>query len=124
MATIVGILASWAVLSVAVWLAAELLDGVEVRDTASVVIIAALFGVLNTILGGIFFWIIGLATLGIGLLFAFVTRWVVDAIILKIVDGFSDRITIDGFGWAFLAALVMSLAGTVLQGLLGLIGVV
>lgn len=121
---IVGILVSWFVLSLAVWFAAAVLDGVEVKDTKSVVLVAALFGILNTLLGGIFFWIIGLATLGIGLLLAFLTRWVVDAILLKVVDSMTDRIEIRNFGWAFLAALVMSFFGSVAQGLLGLAGMV
>lgn len=122
MGAIVGILISWAVLSVAVWIAATVLDGVEVRDVPSVVLVAALFGVLNFLLGGIFFWVIGLATLGIGLLLAFLTRWLVDAIILKIVDGLTDRISVDGFGTAFLAALIMALVGTVGQWLVELAG--
>lgn len=121
---ITGILVSWFVLSLAVWLAAAILDGVEIRDTGSVIVVAALFGVLNTLLGGVFFWIIGLATLGIGLLFAFLTRWLVDAILLKIVDGMTDRIEIRSFGSAFLAALIMAFFGSLAQGLLGLAGMV
>lgn len=123
MGAIIGILASWLVLSLAVWLAATVLDGVHVRDTGSIVLVAALFGVLNFFLGWLFFLIIGLATLGLGLLLAFITRWVVDAILLKIVDSLTDRITIDGFGTAFLAALIMAFTGSVAQGLLGLAGV-
>lgn len=121
---IVGIVVSWFVLSLAVWFAAAVLNGVEIKDTKSVVLVAALFGILNTLLGGIFFWIIGLATLGIGLLLAFLTRWVVDAILLKVVDSMTDRIEIRNFGWAFLAALVMSFFGSVAQGLLGVAGMV
>lgn len=123
MGTIIGILTSWLVLSLAVWLAATVLDGVHVRDTGSIVLVAALFGVMNFFLGWLFFLIIGLATLGLGLLLAFITRWVVDAILLKIVDSLTDRITIDGFGTAFLAALIMAFTGSVAQGLLGLAGV-
>lgn len=118
----IGILINWAVLSLAVWIAASVLSGVTIKDTTSVVVIAAVFGILNFFLGTIFFWIIGLATLGIGLVFAFFTRWLVDAILLKIVDSLSDRIEIDGFGSAFLAALIMALFGSLAQGAIALIG--
>lgn len=118
----INILVSWLVLSLAVWVAAAVLDRVRIKDTVSVVIIAAAFGILNFFLGTIFFWILGLATLGIGLLFAFITRWVVDALLLKMVDKFTDHIEIDGMAPAFWAALIMSLFGSAAQGLLALTG--
>ena len=46
------------------------------------------------------------------LLLAFITRWVINAIILTIVDALTDRLTIDGFGWALGGALLMSALGT------------
>lgn len=33
-------------------------------------------------------------------LLAFITRWIIDAILLKITDAMSDTLTIDGLGWA------------------------
>ncbi len=123
METLIGIFASWLVLSVAVWIAATVLEGVTVRDTASVVVVAALFGVLNFFLGWLFFTIFAIGTLGLALLLAFLTRWIIDAIILKIVDSLTDRISIKSFGSAFLAALIMAFVGSLGQFLLGLAGV-
>ncbi len=119
----VGIIASWLVLSVAVWVAATVLDGVRIDGVGSIIMVAALFGIMNTLLGGIFFWVIGIATLGIGLLLAFLTRWLVDAILLTLVDKFTDRIHIDGFKNAFLAALIMAFIGSVGEGVLNVMGV-
>ncbi len=119
----ISILINWLVLSLAVWVAATVLPGVHIKSTGSIIGIAAVFGLLNFFLGTIFFWIIGLATLGIGLLFAFLTRWLIDAVFLKLIDKFTDHLDIDGFLPAFWAALIMALTGTAAQGLLSLAGI-
>jgi putative membrane protein len=107
-----SILLSWLILTVAVWLTAEILPGIRIKGIGSAVVVAALFGVLNFLLGWLFFTVFAIATLGIALLLAFITRWIIDAIILKLVDAFTDRIDIEGFRWALIGALVMSLLGT------------
>ncbi|MDX1567813.1 MAG: phage holin family protein, partial [Longimicrobiales bacterium] len=63
-------------------------------------------------LGWIFFVVFAIGTLGIALLLAFLTRWIIDAILLKITDAVSDALKIDSFGWALGAALMMSVLGT------------
>ena len=52
------------------------------------------------------------ATLGIAWLLAFITRWIINAILLVITDKLTDHLKIDSFGWALGGALVMSLVGT------------
>lgn len=104
---------SWLILTVAVWVAAAILPGVHVRGLGAAVLVAAVFGVLNVLIGWFLFFVIGLGTLGLGFLLAFITRWVVDAILLKIVSGASDRFRVDSFSWAFVAALVMAAVGTI-----------
>ena len=49
-----------------------------------------------------------IGTLGLGFLLAFLTRLVVNAILLKLVDAVSDNLSIDGFGWAFIGAACIS----------------
>jgi putative membrane protein len=107
-----SLLLSWLVLSFAVWITAVVLPGFHIRSTGSAIVVAALFGVLNFLLGWLFFVVFAIATLGIALLFAFITRWIINAIVLKIVDVFSDHLTIDSFGWALGGALMMSVIGT------------
>ena len=114
-----SILLSWAILAFAVWLTAVVLPGFHIKGFGSAVLVAALFGVLNFLLGWIFFAVLTIATLGLALLFAFVTRWVVNAIILVITDKLTDHLTIDSFGWALGGALMMSALGTLGQWLLG-----
>ena len=107
------LLLSWLVLSVAVWVTAMVLPGVHVRDFWSAILVAALIGILNFFLGWLLFAVFTVATLGIAWLLAFLTRWIINAIILKIADAVTDRLTIDGFGWALAGSLMMSLIGTV-----------
>jgi putative membrane protein len=116
------ILISWLILSGAFYLTAELLPGFEVKGGArGALLVAALFGVVNWLIGWLLFFIIGIASLGIGFLLAFLTRWLVNAILLKLVDAVSDTLNIRGFGTALAGALVISLLGTVGQWLVRLV---
>lgn len=106
---------SWAILTVIVLLTAALLPGMKVRGVGGALLVAALFGILNFFIGWLFFGVLGIATLGLGFLFAFLTRLVVDAILLKIVDAMTQRLYIRSFGTAFIAALIMSGLGTLAE---------
>lgn len=110
-----GLLLSWLMLTIVVLLTAAIVPGFSVRGVWGALIVAALFGALNLLLGWVIFVAIGLGTLGLGFLLAFLTRWIADAIVLKIVDAMSDSLTIVSFGRAFLAAIVISGLGTLLQ---------
>jgi putative membrane protein len=108
----VSILLSWLVLTLAVWLTAVVLPGFHVKSFGSAILVAAIFGVLNFLLGWLFFVVFTIATLGLAWLFAFITRWIINAILLKITDAVTDRLTIDSFAWALGGALMMSAIGT------------
>lgn len=107
-----SILLSWMMLSLAVWITAAILPGFHLKSFGGAFLVAALFGALNFLLGWIFFAVFTLATLGLALLFAFLTRWLINAILLKITASLTDELTIDGFRWALGGALLMSLLGT------------
>jgi putative membrane protein len=108
-----GILLSWLVLSFAVWLTAVVLPGFHVRSFGSAIVVAAIFGILNFLLGWLLFAIFTIATLGLAWLLAFITRWVINALLLLLTDRITDRLTVDGFRWALGGALMMSVIGTV-----------
>ena len=110
-----NLLLDWLILSFAVWLTAMVLRGFHVKGFWSAVWVAALFGILNALIGWFFFALFTIFTLGIAYLLAFITRWIIDAIILKIVDKMTDSLNIDGFRWALGGALMMSLLGTLGQ---------
>ena len=107
-----SLILSWLILSFAVWLTGAILPGFHVKSPTSALLVAAIFGVLNFLLGWLLFALFTVATLGIAWLLAFITRWIINAILLVITDKLTDHLKIDGFGWALGGALVMSLVGT------------
>jgi putative membrane protein len=102
-------------MSVIVMITAWIVPGVTVRGFGGALFIALLFGVLNVVLGWILFVLIGLGTLGLGFVLAFLTRWIVDAILLQLLASLTRSLDIESFGKAFLAAMVMSGLGTLAE---------
>jgi putative membrane protein len=113
-----GLLVAWLVLSVAVWATAAVLPGFHVKDFKGALIVALLFGLLNFLLGWLLFTVFTIATLGLAWLFAFLTRWVINALLLMLTDRLSEHLKIDGFKWALLGALIISIISTVINQLL------
>lgn len=107
-----SLILSWLILSLAVWVTAVVLPGFHVKSFGSAIVVAAIFGILNFFLGWLFFVVFAIATLGIALLLAFITRWIINAILLKLTDALTDHLTIDSFGWALGGAFMMSVIGT------------
>jgi putative membrane protein len=107
-----SLILSWLILSLAVWVTAMILPGFHVKSASSALIVAAIFGILNFLLGWLIFAVLTIATLGLAWLLAFITRWIINAILLKVTDAVTDHLTIDSFGWALLGALMMSVLGT------------
>lgn len=107
-----SLLLSWLILSLAVWVTAAVLPGFHVKDFFSAVIVAAILGILNFLVGWLLFAVLTVVTLGIAWLLAFITRWIITAILLLVIDKMTDRFKVDGFGWALGGALIMSLVGT------------
>ncbi len=112
------LLVAWFVLSLAVWLTSLILPGFKVRGFMGAILVAAVFGVLNYLLGWLLFVVIGVGTLGIGFVLAFITRWIVDAILLKVTSAMTRSLEVKSFGWAMAAAFVMAMIGTAAQHML------
>ena len=112
-------LLSWLVLSVAVWLTAQLLPGIHIKRFSGALLVAAVFGILNYLLGWLLFVVIGVATLGLGFLLAFASRWFINAVFLHISAKATQAIKIDSFGWTLVGAAVMAGLGTVGEWILG-----
>jgi putative membrane protein len=82
-----------------------------VRSLGDAIVVAAVFGIVNFLLGTLLYVVLGVATLGIGFLLSLITHWIVNAILLKVTDGLTHRLEVRGFGTALIAALVMSVLG-------------
>jgi putative membrane protein len=109
----VHILLEWLVLSFAFWLTSRIVPGFRVEGMWDAIVVAAVFGVVNFLLGAFLYYAIGIATLGIGLLLSVITHWFVNAVLLKITDLVTRRLEVRSFGIALVAALVMSIIGKI-----------
>ncbi len=106
------LLLSWLILSLAVWATDALLPGFHIKSWKSAILVAAIFGILNFLLGWLLFALFTVVTLGIAWLLAFITRWIINAILLVLTDKLTDHLKIDSFAWALGGAAVMSAIGT------------
>lgn len=105
---------SWAVVTISLWAAAQLLDGMTIKGgVVGHFLAAGVFGLLHVLVGWLLFLFLGVATLGLGFVFAFVSRLVVMAILLKVTSAFSSKLTVQSFGTALIAALIMSVVSGV-----------
>ncbi len=111
----VQLLLSWLVLTLIFFLAAAIVPGVKIKDFKGALVVAAIFGILNWGLGRLLFVVIGVGTLGVGFLLAFLTRWVVIALLLKLTDALTEKLTVKSFGNAFVAALVISVLSSIAE---------
>jgi putative membrane protein len=109
------LLISWLILSVAFWLTAKLLPGFELRSFGGAIWVSALFGILNALLGWLFFGILTIATLGIAYLLSFITRWFINAIFISMVSGLSRHLSVKHFGWSLLGSLSISIIATLID---------
>ena len=105
------LLLQWLILSLAFWLTAKVVPGFHVRSFGDSIVVAAIFGIVNFLLGTLLYYVLGIATLGIGFLLSVITHWIVNAILLKVTDALTKRLDVRSFGTALIAALVMSLLG-------------
>ena len=107
-------LQTWLVFSFAVWATAALLPGFRLEGgIKGTLTVAGVFGLLNWAIGWLLYGVIGVGTLGLGFLLGFVTRWVVNAILLVLTDRLLDSLEMSSWRTAGLASLSMSFFGSV-----------
>ena len=99
--------------SVAVYFSAKLLDGVEIKSIWSAIVVAILLAIVNTFLKPV---LIAL-TLPINLLTLGLFTFVIDALLLMLVNLIADGLRIKDFTWALVFAIVL----TIINGLLYLV---
>ena len=101
--------------ALALWVAAQLIDGIQLsEDILSILFVAAVFGLVNAFIRPVVM-IISLPAL---LLTLGLFTLVVNAAMLGATAWLTDSLAVDGFGAAFLGALVISLVSWVLSGVL------
>jgi putative membrane protein len=107
------LLVSWIGLSLGLWLTAALVPGFEIKGVKGALVVGAVFGVLHWAIGWFIFTLIGIGTLFLGFVFAFLTRWIVTAIILKMADALTESLAIDSFRTALVGSAVLSVLSAI-----------
>ena len=97
--------------ALAVYLTANLLEGVSVDSFTSAIIVAIVLGIVNTLIKPVLLLLafpINLLTFG---LFA----WVINALMILLVDYLVPGFSVASFIWALLFSLVLSVISSVLN---------
>lgn len=105
------LLVRWVISAIAIILTAYLLPGIHVASFVTALVIALVLGILNTLVKPLLFLLtlpITLVTLG---LFALVLNAFMILLVSSIVPGFS----VDGFLWALLFSIVLSIVTSILD---------
>jgi uncharacterized membrane protein YvlD (DUF360 family) len=115
--TVFGLLVSWLATGVALMVAAGLLPGVYIDGFWGALLVAAIAAALNAVIPPV----LAALRLPLTLVLGFVLVLLADAAILLLTDALTDGVLrVDGFGWAFLASLVVAAVSVGLAVLIGL----
>jgi putative membrane protein len=107
------LLIRWVVLAVAFGITSWLLSGMNVSGGIGAYLwVAALFGVVNAVLGTL----LRLLTLPLMIITLGLFSIVVNAVMLEVIDAISSHLTIDDFFWtAIWAAIILSITAVILD---------
>ncbi len=102
--------------AVAVLFTAQILPGVQVSGIVDALLVALVLSFLNTFLKPVLLILtipVTLITFGLFLL-------VINAVIIVVADALLDGFNVNGFGWALLFSLILSIINALLQSMIGL----
>ena len=106
------LLVRWAINAIAIWAAIQLVPGIEHTGSgASLILIALVFGLVNALVRPFLTLLtcpLIILTLGLFIL-------VVNALMLGLTAWLSPSLTVNGFGPAFLGAIIISVVSSVLS---------
>lgn len=101
---------AWLINSVAVYVTAKILAGVEIKNFWTALGVAAGISIVNIILKPV----LAILSLPFILLTFGLFVWVIDALLIMLIDKVIDGFKIKNFGWALGFSLILSLISTVL----------
>lgn len=109
---LIRVLKNWLIMTAAVWIATWLVPGIDVRGgLGAYLAISLIFGLVNAVLGPVLEWLAGSVswlTLGASAL-------LVNGLLFATTAGLTPSMDIAGLGSAVLGALVVAVAGTLLE---------
>jgi uncharacterized membrane protein YvlD (DUF360 family) len=107
-----GILVSFLVLACSFWITAQVLGGIQLGGLKGTLLGAALFGGVNAVLGWLLVGVVTVVPLEFTFLALFGTRWVVNGLLLVLLDTSTDLLIIKDSGTAFVGGLLVTAIGT------------
>ncbi len=109
-----GVILSILINAAALWVAAQLLSGISVDSTTTLLLAALVFGVVNTFIKPL----VSLLSLPITILTLGLFHFVINAGLLGLTAWLTPGFAISGFWAALFGAIIVSLVGTFLSGIL------
>jgi putative membrane protein len=110
-----GILASFLILACSFWITAQVLSGVQLGDFKGSVLAASLFGGVNALLGWFLTGAVTIVPIDLAYLVLFGTRWVVNTLLLMLLDTSTAILILSNVGIAFSAGLMITAMGTLAE---------
>ncbi len=104
-------LVSWLISALALWIIAQVLPGIQVRDFTSAIIAAAVIAIVNVTIGWfvkLIFFPLTFLTLGLFLL-------VINAFLLKLASMFTPGFRVRGFLSAVVGSLILTILASLLR---------
>lgn len=95
----------------AVYIAANLLTGVKLDSFGTAIIVAVVLSLVNIFIKPLLI----LFTLPVNILTLGLFMFVINALVILLVDSLVGGFSVDGFWWALIFSLILSLVGSVLN---------
>ena len=102
---------SWFVSALALWLVAQIIPGIKVRDFGAALVATIVIAIVNAVAGPVFrffAWPLIFLTLGLFLL-------VVNAVLLKLASLFTPGFSVHGFFAALAGSMVLTILNSILR---------
>lgn len=110
----VNILWNILLLSVAVFLVAELLPGIRLKNFGTAVIVAIVYSLINFLIG----WILIFLSLPFVIITFGLFKFIINGFLLLLTDKTMEDFEIDGIGTTFLAAFLITIVDSILRWIL------
>lgn len=98
-------------LSVSVFLVAQLLSGIRLKNFGTAVIVSVVYSLINYLLG----WILVFLTLPFIIITLGLFKFIINGFLLLITDKMLDDFEIDGIGTTMLAAFLITIMDSILR---------
>lgn len=109
------IITNWILFSIAIYITAYLLPGIQLTDFVTALIAAVVLGLINAIVRPL----ILLLTLPVNFLTLGLFTFVINALMVLLAAEFVDGLAVQGFWWALLFSLVLAVINGLLQSMFG-----